>query len=149
METQNTPLVLDAPKPFKPYKVTCRVTDLEKKTNPKQFFKTADLVGVSPEVLHGSYVSREGRKELVGLTADEAVAKYGLNPVVAAWAVPAPAPVPSPEAPVAPEGVEVDPEVEAPVVAPEVASAVAEVADEVAEVADEVESDINYPCLAD
>ena len=77
---------------FRPYNVTCLVTGETKKTNPKQFFRTAELMGVDPEVLHASYVSREGRKTLVeeGWTVDEVVETYEMDADVARSVIPEP-----------------------------------------------------------
>lgn len=81
----NKPMLKDVPNL---YSVVCKVTGETKKTNPKQFTKTADLVGVSVDTLHKSYVSREGKKlvkqQLKDQTIDREVLvdKYGLNPDV-------------------------------------------------------------------
>lgn len=86
-------------KAFRPYKVTCKVTGEEKKTNPKQFFKTADRIGVSAEVLYNSYVSRKGKAALAGCTAAEAVELFGLDETVAKWMIPTPKVEVAPEVP--------------------------------------------------
>lgn len=67
------------------YKLICKVTGNEVPTNPKQFRAVAARYNVTDAELKDSYVSRAGRKILLGekLTADEAVAKYGLHPNVA------------------------------------------------------------------
>ena len=79
------------------YKLVCKVTGNKVPTNPKQFRAVAARYNVTDAELKDSYVSRAGRKILAGekLTADEAVAKYGLHPNVASnlKAVVKPAPV--------------------------------------------------------
>lgn len=69
------------------YSVVCKVTGETKKTNPKQFQKTADLLGVSVDTLHASYVSREGKKQVKELLKENAIDKEvllskGLHPDV-------------------------------------------------------------------
>jgi hypothetical protein len=68
------------------YAFVCKVTGETVKTNPKQFRDLAARYGVTDAELRDSYVSRNGRKVLTGekLTVDEAVAKYGIHPNVAA-----------------------------------------------------------------
>lgn len=63
------------------YEFICAVTGEKVKTNPKQFFETAQRYGVIDEVLKKSYVSREGRRAIraLGLTAEQVTKIYGVD----------------------------------------------------------------------
>lgn len=89
------------------YTLACKVMGdriVPVKTNPKQFRALAERYGVTDAELKDSYVSRAGRKELAAmkLTVDEAVAKFGLHPNVAAKLKAVVKPTPEPVAVVAP-----------------------------------------------
>lgn len=107
------------------YAFVCKVTGETVKTNPKQFRDLSARYGVTDAELRESYVSRNGRKVLTGekLTPDEAVAKYGIHPNVAAKLKATVKP-----APVKVEAVETEavatPAVATPAVEPEVATEV-------------------------
>lgn len=68
------------------YDLKCKVTGNVVKTNPKQFRKLQEKYNVLATELDTSYVTQKGRKILreENLSVNEAVAKYGLNPNVAA-----------------------------------------------------------------
>ena len=63
------------------YSLTCRVTNKEVKTNPKQVLDLMNRYGITQSELINSYVSREGRHQIASeaLTPAQAVETYGLH----------------------------------------------------------------------